>query len=125
MKVENTSARLIHLNLGTSVIPIAPLQTVTILGDDAIAAKAVLDGPFSGLVSNGDLVIDGKAKAAPASLEPTQPSTGAPPMPPQQPSDEAVDRDTEPVPAGAAQQPPPAEASAPASSVSGGGTRKR
>jgi hypothetical protein len=78
MKIENTSARLVHLNLGTEVKTIAPLKTLELQGEDAERAKAVLDGPLIGLVDNGELVVDGKPKAPPASIEPSQPARGAP-----------------------------------------------
>jgi hypothetical protein len=113
MRIENKSARLVHLNLGTHVVALVPLKEETLQGDDAARAKAVLEGPFASLVDSGELVVDGKPKATPPSIEPSQPPTGAPAVQtgmtvtaPSAASDlsEPPERDTDPIPP--AQQPP-------------------
>lgn len=121
MKVYNAGARLMHIPLGTRTVSIAPLKTETLEGDDATMAKAVLEGPLHGYVDNGELVIDGRPKAAPPTLEPSQPSTGMPAMltqpvgaEPGALTGQAEDRDTDPIPP--ASPPSAAQASQPSSS---------
>lgn len=122
LTVKNASARLIHLNLGNSVvIALAPLEERKFDGVEADAAQAVLDGPLAGLVEAGELVVDGKPKAAPPSNEPI----GAKPTPPTPPNplDPDAERNTDPLPPSA--QHSPAAPAAPDIGSSAGATAKR
>ena len=73
VKIKNTSARVVHLNLGTrgGVVSINPLHEVHLDGDQAAAAREALGGPSKALVDDGSLVIDGEAKAPPPNPGPT------------------------------------------------------
>lgn len=71
VKIRNTAPRIVHLNLGApGIVAINPLQEVDLTGDQARAAKAILDGPSRALVDDGTLVVDGDAKAPPPNPAP-------------------------------------------------------
>ncbi len=92
MKIENKSARLVHLNVPGGLIAVPPLGSVELSGEQASAAKAILDGPWKPLVDDGSLVVDGK----PAMLTPTtagEPSPAATP-----PTHEQDKHDSDPMP---------------------------
>lgn len=81
MKIENKSARLVHLNVPGGVIPVPPLGSVELSGEQASAAKAILDGPWKPLVEDGSLVVDGKARHADPPQIAGEPSPAVPPPP--------------------------------------------
>jgi hypothetical protein len=59
MKITNTSARIVHLNLSDGAVMLPPLQTIELHAKQAADAKAVLDGTLRPLVDDGSLVVDG------------------------------------------------------------------
>jgi hypothetical protein len=76
MKIENKSARVVHFSVPGGPVTVPPLGSVELSGEQASAAKAILDGPWKPLVDDGSLVVDGK----PAMLTP--PTAGEPPTVP-------------------------------------------
>lgn len=76
MKLHNTSARIITLNIKSGAVQIAPLQQVELKDDAATEAQAVLDDALKALVDDGSLIVDGKP-AAPQQPQPAA-QTGEP-----------------------------------------------
>jgi hypothetical protein len=136
--VKNTSARLVHINIGTEVISIAPLKEITIQPEQLEAVGQALDGPLKAFVASGDLVIDGKPLAPPVDIEPQRaaiqradarsaadPRLSAPPVEPLRQGSDS-DSDTDPAPAqSSASAQSAASSQEPAAQPSGSSSSKR
>jgi hypothetical protein len=59
MKITNKSERVVHFNVPGGPIALAPLATIELDGDQAAAAKQILDGPWKPLLDSGALLVDG------------------------------------------------------------------
>jgi len=72
VKLRNTSARVVHLNLGArgGIVSINPLEEKEFAGDQASAAKEALANAYKALVDDGSLVVDGQPRAPAPNVNP-------------------------------------------------------
>ena len=81
MQITNTSARIVFMQITEKLVSILPLQTITLTGNDATEATAVVSGPLKPLVLSGELIVLREADDPPLPEVEVEPEPEAEPEP--------------------------------------------